>query len=100
GFIKSADIAEKMGISKNDFRSIKAAIIYTLENTAFGEGDLYLDYDTLKQKADKLLSSDFDYHEAIDILLNEKRIKEEDGNYFLREIHDTEFSIAKSVKRF
>src|SRR5690606_3983118 len=100
GFIKSADIAEKMGISKNDFRSIKAAIIYTLENTAFGEGDLYLDYDNLKQKADKLLASDIDYHEAINILIDEKRIKEEDGNYFLKEFYDTEYQIAKSIKRF
>src|SRR5690606_38038408 len=90
----------KMGISKNDFRSIKAAIIYTLENTAFGEGDLYLDYDNLKQKADKLLASDIDYHEAINILIDEKRIKEEDGNYFLKEIYDTEYQIAKSIKRF
>lgn len=97
GFIKSRDIAEKMGVAKEDIRSLKAAIVYTLETTAFGEGDLYLNINELGQRVKKILDIDVDYQEAIDILLKEGKIILENNQYFLSPIYEAEKAIAKRV---
>ncbi|MBN3490304.1 ATP-dependent RecD-like DNA helicase [Acholeplasma equirhinis] len=100
GFIKAAGIAEKIGIPKDDIRTVKAAITHILKTTAASEGNLYVDYDELKLKTDKLLNLELDYKEAIEDLISEKRIIEENGNYFLKSIHWTEIEIAKKVRNF
>ncbi len=97
GFIKSADVAEKLGIPKSDIRSIKAAIVYVLDTTAFGEGDLYLSYDEISAKVSRLLNLDLDYHEALDLLVKEGKITFEDESYFLTDIYYAEISIAKRL---
>lgn len=97
GFIKSADIADKFGISKTDIRSLKAAIVYALELTAFGDGDLYLDYENLSSKVSRLLNIEVDYNEAIDALINVGKIKYEAPNYFLTAVFDAEVHIAKRI---
>src|SRR5690606_14099181 len=94
GFIKSRDIAEKMGVAKEDIRSLKAAIVYTLETTAFGEGDLYLNINELGQRVKKILDIYVDYQEAIDILLKEGKIILENNQYFLSPIYEAEKAIA------
>ena len=41
GFIKADEIANKLGIPKDDMRRIKAAIIYAMQYIAYQNGDLY-----------------------------------------------------------
>src|SRR5690606_3020426 len=43
GFLKSLELAIRLGIEKDDIKTIKAAIIYILNQTSFQQGDLYLD---------------------------------------------------------
>ncbi len=97
GFIKSADIADKLGISKTDIRSLKAAVVYALEQTAFGDGDLYLDYELLSNKVSRLLNVEVNYQSAIDELILEGKIKYESPNYFLSSVYDAEIHIAKRI---
>lgn len=97
GFIKSADVAEKFGILKSDIRSIKAAVVYVLDTTAFGEGNLYLSYDEISAKVSRLLNLDLDYHEALEQLIKEGRLKFEETNYFLTDIYFAEVSIAERM---
>ena len=51
GFIKSRDVAEKFGIAKDDIRSRKAALVYSLITSSNGDGNLYLYETELMQKS-------------------------------------------------
>ena len=47
GFVRAMDIALKLGITKEDIRTLKAAIIYVLNHIAYSSGDLYLTKENL-----------------------------------------------------
>ncbi|WP_025724845.1 SF1B family DNA helicase RecD2 [Acholeplasma granularum] len=97
GFIKSRDIAEKFNIEKTDIRSLKAAALYTLQVASMNDGDLYLNYDELMFKIRKILDVDVSFDHALKELIDERRIIEENGNYFTKPIYDYEIDIAKRI---
>src|SRR5690554_4110569 len=55
GFLKSYDLALKLGFMKDDLITIKAAIIYILKNNAYSTGNLYLNLEELTTLVNKLL---------------------------------------------
>ena len=97
GFIKADEIAQKLGIDKSDLRRIKAAISYALEHIAYQNGDLYLTYDQLKKQTDYILGIEFEVEEAINALLEEKRIVIEDERYYLALSYYTEIKLAEKI---
>ena len=97
GFIKADEIAQKLGIAKSDLRRIKAAISYALEHIAYQNGDLYLTFDQLKKQTDSILGLEFDIDEAINALLEEKRIVIEDERYYLALSYYTEIKLAEKI---
>ncbi|VEU82301.1 SF1B family DNA helicase RecD2 [Acholeplasma hippikon] len=98
GFVKSQDIANKLGIEKEDIRTLKAASIYVLETAAYGEGNLYLEKEELVEKVQRLLYVDVSIDEALMMLEKEAKIKSEDNLYFLNSIYYAEYHIAQSIK--
>jgi exodeoxyribonuclease V alpha subunit len=98
GFIKADEIAQKLGINKSDIRRIKAAISYALEHIAYQNGDLYLTLDQLKKQTDTILGIEFLIDEAIEALIEEKRIVIEDERYYLTQSYYTEINLAKKIK--
>lgn len=97
GFLKSLDLAIRLGIEKDDIRTIKAAIIYILNQTSFQHGDLYLDKNTLNEKVNKLLNIEIDIDDGLTLLEKEAKIKVENDLYFLTEIYYSEIQLAKSL---
>src|SRR5690554_2137583 len=98
GFIKSRDVAEKFGIAKDDIRSLKAALVYSLITSSNGDGNLYLYEAEWMHKVSKILDVDANYKDAIEALILEKKIVLEDDKYFLKQIYKDEMDIAKRIK--
>lgn len=98
GFIKSRDVAEKFGINKEDIRSLKAALVYSLITASNNEGNLFLYESELMQRVSKVLDVDADYKPAIEALILERKLVLENDKYFLKQIYKDELDIAKRIK--
>jgi exodeoxyribonuclease V alpha subunit len=98
GFIKADEIANKLGIEKDDLRRIKAAIIYAMQNIAYQNGDLYLTDDQVKSYAYQVLGNDIDLEPAIEALIEEKRLILEEDRYYLSLSYFTEIRLAEKIK--
>ncbi|MBU1094470.1 MAG: ATP-dependent RecD-like DNA helicase [Firmicutes bacterium] len=97
GFIKADEIANKLGIEKDDLRRIKAAIIYAMQYIAYQNGDLYLTSEQLRTYALQVLGSETQLEPAIDQLIDESRIIIEDDRYYLTLSYFTEISLANKL---
>lgn len=97
GFIKADEIASKLGFSKEDPRRLKAAIIYAMQYIAYQNGDLYLNESQLKSYAEQVLGSDISISDAIDALLEEKKLIIEDERYYLSLSYVTEIHLADDL---
>ena len=98
GFKKADEIAEKLGIEKSDMRRLKASILFVLEHLAYQNGDIYLTQDQLKQQSEQVLGEAYEIDEAIDALVEEKRIIIEDDRYYLNQSYYIELKLADKIK--
>jgi exodeoxyribonuclease V alpha subunit len=78
GFIKADEIASKLKIEKDDIRRLKASIIYSMQNIAYQNGDLYLSKEELDRYTYQVLNDQYDLSDATNLLIEEKRIIIED----------------------
>lgn len=99
GFIKADEIAFKVGIQKEDPRRIQAAILYTFDYLAYQNGDLFLHLETLKEETEKVLKQACDIDSIIQKLIEENRVVEEEGRYYLAEFYYAELKLAQDIKR-
>ena len=97
GFLKADEIAQKLGIEKDDMRRIKAAILYTFEHVAYANGDIYLDKDELHQYTSQTLNLTIDIQMGIDALLEEKKMIIEEERYYLAVSYYTEKALARKL---
>lgn len=97
GFIKADEIAAKLGIEKDDYRRIKAAIIYAMQNIAYQNGDLYLTETQLKEYATQVLGTDTDLDLGITELMDESRLILENDRYYLSLSYYTEIGLAAKL---
>lgn len=97
GFIKADEIASKLGIAKDDPRRIKASIIYAMQYIAYQNGDLYLTEGQVNKLTESVLGEPTDLTDAIQALLDEKRIVIEEDRYYLALSYFTEISLAESI---
>lgn len=99
GFIKADEIAEKLGIPKDDPRRIKASILYSMNNYSFQRGDIYLSRDSLIKYSYTVLGFEYDLNPIIDELIQENKIILEEDRYYLKELYEAEVSVAKEIIR-
>ena len=102
GFKKSDNLALNLGFSISDMRRIKAAIIYTLNYVCYQQGFTFLSHEQLVNSAKNLLGNnpeieDSVFIEAIEILLNEKKLINEDNRYFDAYLHKCEVNCANRL---
>ena len=97
GFIKADEIAHKLGVSHDDPRRKKAAILYALETLAFQNGDLFLLESQLMQYSEQALGESMDLQEAVLALIEEKRITHEDDRYYLTMSYVSEIYLADKI---
>lgn len=105
GFVKADEIAQKIGISKDHYRRLKAGLIYTLMEGAMNEGHTYLPRTHLLEKALQILRADptdSDFCErlifSLDELLQEKILENHNEGIWLPYLYRAEQSIASFVK--
>ncbi|CCV64556.1 ATP-dependent exoDNAse (Exonuclease V), alpha subunit [Alteracholeplasma palmae J233] len=98
GFNKAHAIAKKFGLSNADLRSIKASIIYTLETLSYQNGHLYTTKFEIYEMVRGLLKEDLPIEDALEELVNEKKIILENNNYFLAVIYHTELALSDKIK--
>lgn len=97
GFLRAMDIAIKLGIDKEDIRSLKAAVIYTLNHGAYSKGDLYLFQSEITDSVNRLLQIDVVLDETIDLLIREAKIMVEEDKYFLSASYYAELKVAAKI---
>lgn len=97
GFIKADEIANKLGIPKDDIRRIKAAIIYAMQYIAYQNGDLYLTNNQVREYANQVLGTEAQLDLGIKALIEEKRLIIEDDRYYLSLSYYTEISLAQKM---
>lgn len=99
GFIKADEIAENVGITKDDPKRIKAAILYAFELYANSRGDLYITKDLLFKQTLAILKIDVNLEEFLnELILIDEVILEED-RYYLKHAYNIEVSLANEIKR-
>lgn len=99
GFVRAMDIALKLGITKEDIRTLKAAIIYVLNHIAYSSGDLYLTKEELIKEVHKLLANDLGLDEAILALVSEGKVIVEMDKYFLAQSYYSEIKLAAKINQ-
>ena len=97
GFIKADEIAQKLGIDAHDERRIKASIQYALQQIAYQNGDCYLTFDELSKITREILREDVDIKPMLDLLIEQKRIFNEDNNYYLYQTYRQEIEVANDL---
>ncbi len=97
GFLKADEIAQKVGIKRDDIRRVKAAVIYALETIGYQNGDVYLTEDQLINYTKEVLRIEVDIKPGIDALLEENKIMFEEHRYYLQVSYYTEIKLANKM---
>ena len=104
GFLKADEIAMKVGIAKDSPIRLQAALLYTLQESSFNEGHVYLPKDILLEKAFRILRIPMDDDDAVygliqqfDYLCDRERIRRIDDDCFYPPLFRAEQQIADSI---
>ena len=104
GFLKADEIAMKVGIAKDSPIRLQAALLYTLQESSFNEGHVYLPKDILLEKAFRILRIPMDDDDAVyglmqqfDYLCDRERIRRVDDDCFYPPLYRAEQQIADSI---
>lgn len=100
GFLKADEIANKLGIPKDDIRRNKAAIVFAMQNIAYKNGDLYLTDEQIRNYALNILGTSSELDVAIEQLLSESKLILEEERYYLTISYFTELSLANKINKF
>ncbi len=104
GFLKADEIAMKVGIAKDSPIRLQAALLYTLQESSFNEGHVYLPKDILLEKTFRILRIPMDDDDAVygliqqfDYLCDRERIRRIDDDCFYPPLFRAEQQIADSI---
>jgi len=103
GFVKADEIAKKIGISLDDPRRIRAAILHVMNRVASSDGHTFLYQEQLMDAAIRFLNRDTHLdestiHAEIERLINNKWLSNEDGCLFLPNLKDAEVKITMAIE--
>lgn len=101
GFQKADAIAALFSIEKDDPRRIQAAILYGIKTFSFSKGDTFLHENQLDYIYQTFLP-DIDprkIHTGLRTLIEQNQILHIENKFFLKQIYDTELSVANHIKR-
>ena len=99
GFIKADEIAQKIGITEDDPRRIKASVLYAMKNYSFQNGDTYLTKENLIRYSYAMLKFDFEIDTYLEQLVLDNEIILEDERYYLFDSYHAEVSVAQELIR-
>ena len=100
-FSKIDVIRNKLDISDDDERRIKAGVYYSLKNLTYKTGNTYFSLDEIVIESSNLLHINI-YSEDVALYLDELRylnkVKLDEDKYFIKEIYDDEVYIKDKIK--
>lgn len=100
-FSKIDVIRNKLDISDDDERRIKAGVYYSLKNLTYKTGNTYFSLDEIVIESSNLLHINV-YSEDVALYLDELRylnkVKLDEDKYFIKEIYDDEVYIKDKIK--
>ena len=104
GFLKADEIAMKVGIAKDSPIRLQAALIYTLQESSFTEGHVYLPKNVLLEKTFRILRIPIEHDDTANALLDQfedlcsrGRIKRVDDDCFYPPLFRAEQEIADNM---
>ena len=101
GFKKSDNLALNLGLEPTDIKRVKAAIIYTLNYVCYQNGFTYLTKEQLINSAKGLLNNldifDQDYIDALEELIMDKKLIEEDNRIYDVILYNAEVSVKNKI---
>ena len=104
GFLKADEIAMKVGIAKDSPIRLQAALIYTLQESSFTEGHVYLPKNVLLEKTFRILRIPIEDDDTANALLDQfedlcsrGRIKRVDDDCFYPPLFRAEQEIADNM---
>lgn len=105
GFIKADEIAFNMNIKADNPQRVCAGAEHVLNSAANNNGHLFLPVSTLIKETYTILERNEKYfvtieaiEKAIDSLIKQKQIVNENGNIFLKRLYKAEVEIADDIK--
>lgn len=97
GFLKADEIALRNGIKKDSPFRVESAILYTMSQMN-DEGDVYSKYDDVVAKCKDFLELNKSYiNDALDRLITEKRIIDENKDLYLPKLYYAEVDAASKL---
>lgn len=99
GFIKADEIAKKVGLEENDPRRVKAAIVHSVYQYTYQNGNTYLTEEQLVNQVRNLLKFDFDLTIYLEELINLGEIILEENRYYLFSNYQSEINVSNQIKR-
>ena len=106
GFIKADELAKRLGVSNDDPRRIRAALLYVIDQIAIQKGHTYVYHKQLLQSALQYLNQKsnqlLDYSQIegqIEELIKKKKIYIEGDFLFIPLLVNSEKGIAQSILR-
>ncbi|MBD1381253.1 SF1B family DNA helicase RecD2 [Metabacillus arenae] len=106
GFIRADEIGDHLGISGNHSERIKAACLYTIEQSSLQDGHVYLSSEQVIIEARKLLQHskqatilETDISRELISLAEEKEILIEEDKVYLPSLYYSERNLVKEINR-
>ncbi len=99
-FPKIDEIRDSFDIDITDSRRLEACILHCMSELSFESGDIYLNYDEIKNKVNEYNHINIDdvlFDDCIENLVSDLRIIREDNKYFLSNIYNAEEYIASRI---
>lgn len=102
GFKRCDNLAKTLGFKDNDIKRVKAALKYTLNYVCYNEGFVFITKEQLINSTKKLLEfnpliDDTIYNDAIDSLIDEKKIYKEDERFYDYLLYNSENKLANKL---
>ncbi|UFJ38984.1 ATP-dependent RecD-like DNA helicase [Brevibacillus humidisoli] len=107
GFKRADEIARAVGVAASSPERVKAAVLYTLKEAAYGEGHVYLPVAELADRSRRLLAEcgghsfqDDELTLAIQHMFEEQKLIWDDDRAYLSTLFFAEIGLAKQLRYF
>jgi exodeoxyribonuclease V alpha subunit len=106
GFRRADEIAKQQGVADDAPTRFQAAVLFVMQESSYSHGHVFLTWDQLNQQVDELLGIPSaalypgDVRQVyLQAMIDEERMLEEQGRYYLPSLYYAEYGLATKVKQ-
>lgn len=102
GFKTADELALKIGVDVLDEHRIEAAALYALKEACFQDGSTYHEHDRIFKNFHRYIPqmSYEDFDQYLEVLIEEKKIVQEEEKYYPYDLYESEVIIAQTFHRW